>query len=182
MNEGSSPFEYEFIDDVERLEKYRPGGYHPVSVGDTLHDRYLIVDKLGCGGYSTVWLARDTRQNRYVAVKIAVADSLPPRGASPPGTIQVWASTNRPTALDAISRASKDVAAHSMDEFFVHGPNGKHACFVTLPAQCDLREASFSRIFPIDVARALSASLVLSFAYVHSRGYAHGGKSRNEDL
>lgn len=77
MNEGSSPFEYELIDDVERIEKYRPGGYHPVSVGDTLHDRYLIVDKLGFGGYSIVWLARNTRLNRYVAIKIAVADSPP---------------------------------------------------------------------------------------------------------
>jgi hypothetical protein len=34
-------------------------GYHPVMVGDMLKDRYHIVDKLGFGGYSTVWLAQD---------------------------------------------------------------------------------------------------------------------------
>jgi hypothetical protein len=31
-------------------------------LGDTFHDgRYCIHDKLGYGGYSTVWLARDLK-------------------------------------------------------------------------------------------------------------------------
>ncbi|OKP14466.1 hypothetical protein PENSUB_14078 [Penicillium subrubescens] len=42
-------------------------------IGDVLHDRYHIVDKLGFGGYSTVWLARDSHLQRYVAVKINAA-------------------------------------------------------------------------------------------------------------
>lgn len=42
-----------------------------------LHDRYHIVDKLGFGGSSTVWLARATRLTKYVGVKIRIADSLP---------------------------------------------------------------------------------------------------------
>jgi hypothetical protein len=52
------PFEYNWIDGAENLEKYKPQGYHPIMIGDVLHDRYRIVDKLGFGGYSTVWLAR----------------------------------------------------------------------------------------------------------------------------
>ena len=44
----------------EKLSKYRPGGYHPVSLGDTFKDgRYEIHHKLGWGGFSTVWLAHD---------------------------------------------------------------------------------------------------------------------------
>lgn len=44
----------------EKLESYRPGGYHPVTLGDTFKDdRYEVVHKLGWGGFSTVWLARD---------------------------------------------------------------------------------------------------------------------------
>lgn len=44
----------------EGLDRYRPGGYHPVVVGDTFKDgRYMIYNKLGYGGYSTVWLAHD---------------------------------------------------------------------------------------------------------------------------
>lgn len=72
------PFEYNWINGAENLEKYKPEGYHPVMIGDVLHDRYRIVDKLGFGGYSTIWLAQDRYQEEYVAVKVGIANSLPP--------------------------------------------------------------------------------------------------------
>ncbi|KJK67857.1 Eukaryotic elongation factor 5A hypusine DNA-binding OB fold [Aspergillus parasiticus SU-1] len=71
-------YEYNWIDGAESLEKYKPGGYHPIMIGDMLHGRYHIVDKLGFGGYSTVWLARDTRLEQYVAVKVCIAGSKLP--------------------------------------------------------------------------------------------------------
>ena len=47
-------------EDEEDLEDYRPGGYHPVNIGDDFSTgRYMIVRKLGWGHFSTVWLARD---------------------------------------------------------------------------------------------------------------------------
>lgn len=45
--------------DEEDPRMYRPGGYHPVSIGETYDDRYRVLRKLGWGEYSTVWLARD---------------------------------------------------------------------------------------------------------------------------
>lgn len=53
-------FEYNWVDGAEELERYTPGGYHPVMIGDMLNQRYRVVDKLGFGGYSTIWLAVDT--------------------------------------------------------------------------------------------------------------------------
>lgn len=50
---------YKPLEDIERLERYCPGGYHPVNVGDRFHSQYHVVDKLGYGSYSTTWLARD---------------------------------------------------------------------------------------------------------------------------
>src|SRR4051812_46698439 len=43
--------EYNWIKGVETLEKYQPGGYHPIRIGDVLNDRYRIADKLGFGGH-----------------------------------------------------------------------------------------------------------------------------------
>lgn len=51
----------------EDISKYNPGGFHPVCLGDTFKDgRYQVHHKLGWGGYSTVWLAKD---KRYIIAK-----------------------------------------------------------------------------------------------------------------
>lgn len=48
--------------DAEPLYRYRQGGYHPVTLGQYLKaGRYKVLHKLGWGGYSTVWAARDQR-------------------------------------------------------------------------------------------------------------------------
>src|ERR1700733_4099509 len=46
----------------EWVEDYRPGGYHPVLLGDVFNNgQYKVIRKLGEGSSSTVWLARDLR-------------------------------------------------------------------------------------------------------------------------
>lgn len=48
--------------DAEPLRRYKPGGYHPIHLGDSLESgRYQILHKIGWGGYATVWLAKDHR-------------------------------------------------------------------------------------------------------------------------
>lgn len=43
----------------EGEEAYKPGGFHPVYIGDVYHSRYEVLSKIGYGGYSTVWMVRD---------------------------------------------------------------------------------------------------------------------------
>ena len=59
-------------EDEESLKDYKPGGYHPVYVGELYKDGcYQIVRKLGWGHFSTVWLAKDTQNNnKHVAMKV----------------------------------------------------------------------------------------------------------------
>jgi serine/threonine protein kinase len=64
-----------------------------------------------------------------------------------------------------------------IDRFEIQGPNGTHACYVAMPARMSLSEAkdaSYNRLFQLEVARALSAQLVLAVEYVHSQGFVHG--------
>ena len=54
----------------EGMPDYKFGGYHPMHVGEVLINRYLIIQKLGWGHFSTVWLAKDIVYNTFVALKI----------------------------------------------------------------------------------------------------------------
>ncbi|KAK1143771.1 hypothetical protein N8T08_006172 [Aspergillus melleus] len=157
--------EYNWIKGVETLEEYQPGGYHPITIGDLLHDRYRIVDKLGSGGYSTVWLARDLNLHQYVALKINISDSRPRE-------TQILKALSDPASSPA--HPGRSLVPVLLDEFTVQGPNGEHTCYTVTPAQCNLGEISFSRLFSLDVARALSYGVALAVAYTHSQGYIHG--------
>lgn len=54
----------QYVDGVEPLNGYKPGGFPIIQIGDLLHDnRYKVVDKLGRGGSSTIWLASCTQSN-----------------------------------------------------------------------------------------------------------------------
>ncbi|KAF4883622.1 Dual specificity tyrosine-phosphorylation-regulated kinase 2 [Colletotrichum fructicola] len=56
----------------ERYWFYQEGILHPVQLGDQLSDgRYTIINKLGNGSFSTVWLAHDEVLSRKVAINIA---------------------------------------------------------------------------------------------------------------
>lgn len=68
-------FHFDSMDTTEEQERYCPGGFHPVAIGDMLDPdarlalperRYRILHKLGFGSYATVWLARDIR-SRWVS-------------------------------------------------------------------------------------------------------------------
>ncbi|KAH8052095.1 hypothetical protein JL721_10974 [Aureococcus anophagefferens] len=79
-SEGSSASGSDGGSDVSELdgegsEGYRVGGYHPVALGDVFNGRYTVVEKLGWGHFSTVWMVRDALSQalgtpRLVALKV----------------------------------------------------------------------------------------------------------------
>ena len=47
------------------------GGYHPVQVGEQYkHGRYKVLQKLGWGHFSTVWLVHDNQLGQQSALKV----------------------------------------------------------------------------------------------------------------
>ncbi|KAK2758249.1 hypothetical protein FQN54_004094 [Arachnomyces sp. PD_36] len=157
------------LEGVEKLERYRPGGFHPIVIGDLLHDRYCVVHKLGFGSYSTTWLARDQADGKYVAIKIAVAEN-DTRESNIFHQLGVHLEGGE-------TLPGKDTIAPVLDEFVLHGLNGKHRCLVTVPASMNLAEAkdaSNIRLFQPSVARAIVAQLIQAVGFLHSRNIVHG--------
>lgn len=61
--------------DAEPLHRYQQGGYYPIVLGDYLKNRrYKVLHKLGWGGYSTVWAARDQRLYTFTLLMVPLAD------------------------------------------------------------------------------------------------------------
>ncbi|KAK9238400.1 kinase-like protein, partial [Lipomyces kononenkoae] len=150
------------LEGVERLEKYGPGGYHPIVIGDVLQTRYKVVHKLGYGTYSTTWLCRDNLSNKYVAVKVGTGDSNPREADILDLLNYGCASPQNRTMIPLIQ-----------DRFVLHSPNGIHPCYVTTPARCSLSDAkngSYKRLFQANTARSLVVQLVLAIEYIHARG------------
>ncbi|CAH2312848.1 SRSF kinase 1-like isoform X1 [Pelobates cultripes] len=54
----------------ENPAEYCPGGYHPVQIGEVLNRRYQVINKVGWGYFSTVWLCHDVQKKKNLAVKI----------------------------------------------------------------------------------------------------------------
>ncbi|KAK2033219.1 kinase-like protein [Colletotrichum zoysiae] len=168
---AASEPEHGYIEEVESLNDYRPGGYHPIQIDHRLHERYRIVHKLGHGTFSTVWLAIDERTSNYVAVKGGTADA---------DTKEVEILSRLTTGVSDRSQAAPEASMMIptvMGRFSLDGPNGTHPCLVTAPARCSLiaaKEASDSRLFQLDVAWSLAAQLAMAVSFVHSQGYAHG--------
>ncbi|KAK1767745.1 kinase domain-containing protein [Phialemonium atrogriseum] len=159
---------YEHIDDVERLDYYRPGGYHPIQIGDRFQDRYQIVHKLGYGSYSTIWLARDEQMAKYVAIKVGTADY---------GSKEVeLLSRISPSGVEN-REFGRNLIPLVLGRFNIDGPNGTDPCFVTAPARCSLADAAQAADyspFQLHVARSLSAQLAMAVVYIHELGYVHG--------
>lgn len=107
---------------------------------------------------------------QLVAVKIGIADSLPHE-------IKILRKLDTRSAKHADTPVTicPLYIPRILDEFELKGPNGSHPCYTTVPALCNLRQSSFSRLFRPDVARALVYELCLAVAFVHSRGVVHGG-------
>ena len=106
---------------------YRVGGYHPVHIGDLMHGHYKIISKLGWGHFSTVWLAKDTRTDSQVAIKIVKSESK-----------YREAAMDEIKLLNDVIKRATDLSIPTTDwhvvqllnQFDLHGPNGRHVCMV----------------------------------------------------
>ncbi len=156
---------------TEDRERYEPGGFHPVNIGDTFEEgSYRVLHKLGNGGYATIWLARSRKLNCNVALKIVAAEQ-----------------SDSYTELEILQHISNDsLPCHEgrssvpllLDHFWIEGPNGQHVCLVLEvlgPSVAQLRE-DMQAVLSIRQAQSVALQACQGLAYLHSAEVVHGGK------
>uniref|UniRef100_A0A0D6R1S7 non-specific serine/threonine protein kinase n=1 Tax=Araucaria cunninghamii TaxID=56994 RepID=A0A0D6R1S7_ARACU len=147
----------------EGTEEYRKGGYHAVRLGDSFNNgRYIVQRKLGWGHFSTVWLAWDVHQSRYVALKV-----------------QKSAQHYTQAALDEINLLKqiaegdpedKNGVVKLLDHFKHIGPNGQHICMVfEYLGDSLLSLIKYTRYkgIPLDMVRKISVQILIGLDYLH---------------
>ena len=163
-----------YLDKVEDIEKYRRGGFHPIHLGDCLKGgRYRILHKLGYGGFSTVWLARDEYEDRLVSLKVNTADASQQRK-------ELRLLRHLDEHVQANSCRSNIIA--TLDDFIIDGPNGTHLCYVSQPGGPNIYAISDSpgeiagtRRLRAPLARKISRQLAKAVSMMHDVGIVHGG-------
>ncbi|KAL4244514.1 Serine/Arginine-Rich Protein Kinase [Abortiporus biennis] len=170
-------------EDEEDWEDYVKGGYHPVHIGDTFSDgRYVVVRKLGWGHFSTVWLAKDTKTNRHVALKVVksaprytetaldeikllqrlITSSTPPVQPSP--------SNPNPPLSPSVTHAGRSHVISFLDHFRHKGPNGTHVCMVFEVLGENLLgliKRHQNKGVPMPLVKQIAKQILLGLDYMH---------------
>ncbi|KAF8810776.1 kinase-like protein [Phlegmacium glaucopus] len=166
------------LDDIEYVEDYRPGGFHPVVIGDVFaQGHYRVVHKLGFGGSSTVWLARN-RPGKLLTLKVMRAEVSSKSVDEIPDLAVPLKLSEYIQAKGAVARSNIQTPE---DYFTENGPNGSHLCLVYQLAgpsvqsmlDCPGRVAG-SRRLRKDLAKKVAKQVVCTVEFMHTFGFVHG--------
>ncbi|KAL4883554.1 kinase-like domain-containing protein [Aspergillus karnatakaensis] len=155
---------------VEPLDYYSKRRFHPVHLMDTFQGiRYSVIRKLGYGSFSTVWLARDARLNRYVALKIGQAESSPTGETGIYRRLAETMLTSHPGRLHYLPL---------LDDFRIVGPNGVHQALVYEPMGASVTEVKDTLFpngpFPLWTAKSILWQTLLGLDFLLANGVVHG--------
>lgn len=171
-------FTYTCAIDAEPLHRYKSGGYHPIHLGDCLNQgRYRILHKLGWGGYSTVWAAKDQKLDIYVAVKISVSEIHHHQ-------MDRYLEIMRRITRSSSTHLGAGSVVQMLEHFQLQGPNGTHECLVLEllgPSIPDVLDVRFKHDrLPAKLAKRVAREALLGLDYLHQHGIGHGGMMRKE--
>ncbi|KAK8052166.1 kinase-like domain-containing protein [Apiospora rasikravindrae] len=160
------PMEQDGLEDVER---YEPGGFHPVHIDDFLCDgRFEVAHKLGQGGFATVWLCRDHHEERWCALKIMASAPSSEEG----GDLKVI-KRFREKGID-----SQKAAAHHIvlpeEHFWIDGPNGRHLALVTPLLGPSLAYWLQEEERTFEAMTGFCRQMAKGLKFLHESGICHG--------
>lgn len=156
-------------DESEDSLQYLYGLYYPVRIGDLFHqNRYQIIHKLGCGGFSTVWLAHDRRDGKDAALKILSSSENAAKEYEIHKAIKQRVQSRSRLVLFQdyfmltwVDR-SKTERKHYVLVLPLHGPS--------------LLTLLHTRSKPLSERMSAAKQILQAVASIHSAGLAHRGK------
>ena len=170
----------------EGLEDYKYLGYHPVHIGEILLERYIILQKLGYGHFSTAWLALDSKYGNYVAIKIQKSEERYIWAAYDEVEIlqelnkhlfdKEWIDSlkeyfkNEPEKLKSIYKVENSHVVQLLNSFIYYGQNGRHFCMVFELMGVTLMEIIKKynyRGLPIPLVRKITKQILIGLDYLH---------------
>ena len=158
----------------ESPEEYVKGGYHPAKKNEYFYRRkYRLIQKLGWGHFSTVWLAKDLTaayndKNKYVALKIVKASPSSSEAARDETDLLIELYKADDNAL----HSGKDYVIKLLSAFYHNGPNGIHTCmaFELLGENLlKLSERNEKRRLPIIYVKQIAKQLLLALDFLHRK-------------
>ena len=170
----------------EGLEDYKPDGYHPVHIGEILLERYVIMQKLGYGHFSTAWLALDSKYGNYVCIKIQKSEERYILAAYDEVEIlqelskhyydKEWIKSleeyykDEPDKLKSIHKKENSHVVQLLNSFIYYGQNGKHFCMVFEVMGVTLLEIikkyNYKGI-PIPLVRVITKQILIGLDFLH---------------
>ena len=170
----------------EGLSDYKISGYHPVHIGEILLNRYIIIQKLGWGSYSTTWMAIDTKYKNYVAIKIQKSAQQNINIAYDEVEIlteiekhindEDWIKSlnkyweDNPERLKNGNVKDHTQILHLLNSFIYHGQNGKHFCLVFeimgMSLSDIIKKFNYKGI-PISYVKIITKQILIGLDYLH---------------
>jgi len=170
----------------EGLEDYKIDGYHPVHIGEILLERYVIMQKLGFGHFSTAWLALDSKYGNYVCIKIQKSENRYIYAAYDEVEIlqelskhyydKEWIKSleeyykDEPEKLNTIHKKENSHVVQLLNSFIYYGQNGKHFCMVFEVMGVTLLEIikkyNYKGI-PIPLVRTITKQILIGLDFLH---------------
>lgn len=155
---------------LEDIQFYRPGGFHPVMTGDFLgdDDRFDVWNKLGQGTFGIVWLCHDQKKKRFCAVKILRDDF----SNSKDGLREVRIKDMLPGV--SAEAAWENHLAMPLEYFWQSGPNGRHLCIVMPLLGPNISASRVRDHNDTPFLKNICFQLVEGVAFLHQHGLCHG--------
>ncbi|KAI1132552.1 kinase-like protein [Nemania abortiva] len=153
----------------ETLPFYQKEEYYPMQIGQVVHGHYQVVSKLGFGTTSTVWLARDLRDQKFWAVKVHI-NTLKHNQE-----LEIYRHlANTPYHIEFAH--CKEYVRQLQESFKIKGPHGDHDVFVMTPLALSLSHflgARRGQPFHSGFVKPALSQILNGLIYLHDVNVVH---------